>query len=259
MPRQALPPSRRRMRPAHAPTATTCSARPAAGAPPPSARRLDRRVGRGGELGHDRLVDLATGGLDLADHPHHPLVVARDHRGELGQRLRPVVQQPAGHRRAGLGVVALDQRRAAVSACSPATSARSTSSGLTSGRSSRQHEGEPARHAGREVAPGRAEHDHHAAGHVLAAVVADALDDRGRAGVADREPLADPAAQVQLAAGRSIEDGVAGDDLLLGGAAVRPARPRPGRTAPTRPGGPPARRRTVPCRRSRWRRRTAAA
>ena len=39
-----------------------------------------------------------------------------------------------------------------------------------------------------------------AAGHVLAAVVADALDDRGRAGVADAEPLADPAAQEHLAA-----------------------------------------------------------
>ena len=34
-----------------------------------------------------------------------------------------------------------------------------------------------------------AEHDHRAAGHVLAAVVADALDDRARAAVADREAL----------------------------------------------------------------------
>ena len=37
------------------------------------------------------------------------------------------------------------------------------------------------------------------AGHVLAAVVADALDDRRGAGVADAEPLADLAAQEDLA------------------------------------------------------------
>ena len=38
-----------------------------------------------------------------------------------------------------------------------------------------------------------------AAGHVLAAVVADALDDSQRAGVAHAEPLADDAAHEQLA------------------------------------------------------------
>ena len=40
-----------------------------------------------------------------------------------------------------------------------------------------EHVGHAAAHAGGEVAPGPAEHDHAAAGHVLAAVVADALDD----------------------------------------------------------------------------------
>ena len=44
-----------------------------------------------------------------------------------------------------------------------------------------------------------------AAGHVLAAVVADALDDRGGAGVAHAEPLADLAAQEDLAGGRAVE------------------------------------------------------
>ena len=52
----------------------------------------------------------------------------------------------------------------------------------------------------REVAAGRAEDDDPAAGHVLAAVVAHALDDRGGAGVADAEALADPPAQEDLAA-----------------------------------------------------------
>ena len=48
---------------------------------------------------------------------------------------------------------------------------------------------------GGEVAPGAAEDDDDAAGHVLAAVVADAFDDRGRAGVADGEALAGEAAE----------------------------------------------------------------
>ena len=68
----------------------------------------------------------------------------------------------------------------------------------------------------REVAPGRPEHDDAPAGHVLAAVVADALDDRGRAGVAHAEPLADDAAEVRLARRRAVERDVAGDDVVLG-------------------------------------------
>ena len=77
-------------------------------------------------------------------------------------------------------------------------------------------EREAARHPGREVATGRAEDHRPPAGHVLAAVVADALDDRGRARVADAEPLADDPADEHVAAGRAVEDDVAGDDVLLG-------------------------------------------
>jgi hypothetical protein len=47
----------------------------------------------------------------------------------------------------------------------------------------------------REVAPGRAEHDD-AAGHILAAVIADAFDHGDRAAVAHRKPLAGDAADV---------------------------------------------------------------
>jgi hypothetical protein len=57
------------------------------------------------------------------------------------------------------------------------------------------HIGDAARHAGREVAAGLAEHDDDAAGHVFAAVVAHALDHRDRAGIAHREPLAGDAAK----------------------------------------------------------------
>ena len=51
-------------------------------------------------------------------------------------------------------------------------------------------------------------------------VVADALDDGDRTGVAHAEPLTDDAAQEHLAGGRPVEDDVAGDDVLLGGEAA---------------------------------------
>ena len=54
--------------------------------------------------------------------------------------------------------------------------------------------GASAGHAGAEVSPGPAEHDDQAAGHVFAAMVAHAFDDRRRAAVADREALAGLAA-----------------------------------------------------------------
>ena len=77
--------------------------------------------------------------------------------------------------------------------------------------------GHTAAHAGAEVAPGAAEHDDGAAGHVLAAVVADALDDGVDAGVAHREALAREAAEEGPAQRRAVQDGVADDDVLLRG------------------------------------------
>ncbi len=55
----------------------------------------------------------------------------------------------------------------------------------------------PAGHPGAEVRPDRAEHDHDAARHVLAAVRADALDHRRRAAVANREAHPGPPDEVQ--------------------------------------------------------------
>ena len=69
---------------------------------------------------------------------------------------------------------------------------------------------------GTEVAAGRTEDHDPTAGHVLAPVVADALAHRGGAGVADAEPLAHPAPQEDLAAGRAVGDDVAGDHVVLG-------------------------------------------
>ena len=67
-----------------------------------------------------------------------------------------------------------------------------------------------------KLRPVRAEHDHAPAGHVLAAVVADALDDGRGARVAHREALAREPAEERAAAGRAVEHRVADDDVLLG-------------------------------------------
>ena len=66
-----------------------------------------------------------------------------------------------------------------------------------------EHVGDAARHAGREVAPGLAEHRHRAAGHVLAAVVAGAFHHRGGAGQAHREALARDAVEIGRACARN--------------------------------------------------------
>ena len=79
-----------------------------------------------------------------------------------------------------------------------------------------EHVGDAAAHAGGEVAAGPAEHDDASAGHVLAAVIADAFDDGERAAVADGEAFAGDAAEVRLAAGRAVERDVADEDVVLG-------------------------------------------
>ena len=86
----------------------------------------------------------------------------------------------------------------------------------------------PAGHPGAEVAAVRPEDDDGAAGHVLARVVADALDHGHRAGVAHREALARRAGAVELAAGGAVEDRVADE-------ARRRPRRRPGGETTIRP------------------------
>src|SRR5262249_56655964 len=84
--------------------------------------------------------------------------------------------------------------------------------------------GDAARHPRREVAPRASQHDHAAARHVLAAVVADALHDGVSAAVADGEALASHSADEGLAARRAVERDVADDDVLLGRESRAPRR-----------------------------------
>src|SRR5262249_60246025 len=77
-----------------------------------------------------------------------------------------------------------------------------------------QQVGEATAHAGAEVPACAAEHDDAAPGHVLAAVVADALDHRLGAAVAHAEALARDALEVRLSPGRPVQHHVAGHDVL---------------------------------------------
>ena len=79
----------------------------------------------------------------------------------------------------------------------------------------------PVRHARPEVPPGAAEHDDDAAGHVLAAMVARAFDDRHRAGVPHRESVARLASGEQLPARGAVQDRIAEDEMLVRGVSVR--------------------------------------
>ena len=79
-----------------------------------------------------------------------------------------------------------------------------------------QDVGEATAHPRSDVAPGAAEDDHDAAGHVLERVVAGTLDHRPRAAVANREPFAGDATYEELARRCSVEQHVAGDDIVVG-------------------------------------------
>src|ERR1035437_8506843 len=76
--------------------------------------------------------------------------------------------------------------------------------------------GHTAGHASGEVPPGLADDHDLAAGHVLAAVIAYALNHRADPGVANTEALAGDASNVNLAGRGPIERHVGGDDVVLG-------------------------------------------
>src|SRR5690606_34348823 len=129
---------------------------------------------------HDRFVDILPGLLGLGDGEQNLLVFARHDLHEVIHLLGPIAQDAIGDRGAGLvavlgdgvaqpGEVVTDQllERLAL------VRADLGDEGALRVVDERHATG----HAGAEVAPGRPEDHHAAAGHVLAAVVAHAFDD----------------------------------------------------------------------------------
>ncbi len=190
-------------------------------------------------------ADLAERGHRLqADLGQRPLVLVREDLDEAAARLVPVVEDVARAQAAGPFVMVRDeclqQRLVGLPLVPDAALERLFLIGRRRDMAERDHGGVAARgevavlvvdvgdaaaHAGGEVASGLAEHDDGAAGHVFAAVVAGAFDDRRRARQAHREALAGDAAEEGLAAGRAVQHGVADDDVLGRVAAEVDARP----------------------------------
>src|SRR5579863_802886 len=70
--------------------------------------------------------------------------------------------------------------------------------------------GEPARHSRPEINSGRSENDSDTSRHVLTRVLADALDHRQSAAVADSKSFSCAAGDVKFSACSSVQQGVAG-------------------------------------------------
>src|SRR2546423_13615904 len=79
-----------------------------------------------------------------------------------------------------------------------------------------EHERHSAAHTGGKVTTSFAEHDDSTAGHVLAAVIADAFDDSSRAAVAHGKTFTGGAGEIRFAPCRAGQDGIADQNSLIG-------------------------------------------
>src|SRR5215469_9925040 len=75
--------------------------------------------------------------------------------------------------------------------------------------------GDATRHAGREIAAGASKHHDDAAGHIFAAMVAGALDDRNGPGIADGEAFTGHAAEIALAFDCAVKHRVSDDNRFF--------------------------------------------
>ena len=154
-----------------------------------------------------------------AGYAQDALVLVREDLDELGLLTGPVLEDPCGARAAGEVAMAREQgaeffdvfrvdQRFEIDAGLVAAARGEVALIVVD-------VGDAAAHAGGEVAAGGTEDDDEAVGHVLAAVVADAFNNGGGAGVADGEALAGDAVEISFAAGCAVEDDVADEDAFL--------------------------------------------
>src|SRR6266852_1671417 len=123
----------------------------------------------------------------------HRAILGRQDFDELADIAVPVVEDALGRSAPGVLMVAHDERVDALYLLAVAERSQLDHPGVAAVVEAGvivEHVGDSTAHPGGEVAPGAAQHDHRAARHVLAAMVADTLDDRRRAAVAHREALA---------------------------------------------------------------------
>src|SRR5712692_578235 len=198
--------------------AETASRRPSVVTSTATARSLppssDRNIP---ELGnrHARVAGLGLGfvvlrALGFRLQPTD--LVPRANEPELVHAGGPLSQKPCGSGRAGVLVMTLDQLAQALGGRGVEFLGDDQLPVEPDVKHPRRvvHERFAAGHARAEVPSERAENDNGPVRHVFTSVAADALDDGGRARVADGEALARRAGQEELAAGRAVEDRVAG-------------------------------------------------
>src|SRR5207244_2239735 len=139
---------------------------------------------------HDR-YDIDGAELRLAFE--HAPVIPRHHFHEHLRRRRPVGQQAGRERAARVPHVPLQQLEHQLHVVFTIERFEIHELGIAAWSERRLRivdVRDTAAHAGCEIASGLAEHDDTAAGHVLAAMIADAFDDGDGSAVADRETFA---------------------------------------------------------------------
>src|SRR5438876_2212937 len=169
--------------------------------------------------GHHGFVDGQAALLRLLDRLEHALVVARHDLDEAPLGLFPAHEQPRGHRALRVAdvpgeeilheedVFGVDERLEVDHAGIAAP--LEVAGGVEDVR-------DAARHARGEVATALPDDDDASPRHVLAAVVAHALDHGEGPAVAYGKTLPGHSAEVRLAARGAVEDDVAHQDVLLG-------------------------------------------
>src|SRR6266699_813552 len=91
-----------------------------------------------------------------------------------------------------------------------------------------QHIGQPARHAGTEIQAERPKDKDHTAGHILAAVLANAFNHGERTAVPHCEAFPGPASNEELPGRGAVKDSVASENV----ASARSGKPRSDRDCP---------------------------
>jgi len=148
----------------------------------------------------------------------NPFVLVGEDLYEFRQHGEPVFQDPFGAGAAGEFEVALDQSTEDRLVFGDRVQVYGGGVAALFGEVAGivENVGKPAAHAGGEVAATAAQYHDQAFGHVFAAMIAEAFDDGGGAGVAHGKAFARHAVKVRFAAGGAVEGYVADQDIFFG-------------------------------------------
>src|SRR6185312_279398 len=157
--------------------------------------------------------------LRCASHARHALKFMREDFNETWQCVRPVVEDPLRPAASRQRLVARDEIFDQLNIASLHDRFKINRSEVAAffGKVSLviNHVSNAAAHAGSEIASAGAEHNNESVGHVFATVVANAFNDRGGSGVADRETLTSHTVEKCFATGCAIKSDVANQNIFF--------------------------------------------